>query len=58
MIERRKEERRTKMDRRIARTKRRIRDGLGYLTVDQGRRGNVSDRRNAVHRVLHRRVED
>lgn len=58
MVEKRINVRRSSVDRRTARTERRIRDGIGYFTVDQGQRKNDSDRRNNGRRVLHRRKTD
>lgn len=58
MFERRMNARRSSVDRREVRKDRRIRDGIGYLTVDQGRRVSVSERRTNGRRVLHRRKDD
>ena len=57
MIERRKEERRSMLDRRAAATGRRIRHEMGCFTADKCRRENVSDRRDDERRILHRRIE-
>ena len=58
MIERRKKERRSMVDRRSREPGRRIiRNEMGCFNPDNCRRENVSDRRNVERRLLHRRVE-
>lgn len=58
MTEKRIVERRSIINRRAERTDRRVIDVIGYLTEEQGKRGNDSDRRHHERRFLHRRIKD